>query len=154
MYTTDILKFRFVWCAYNVKLDIRLSASCASHDHYLSQRVSVYIRKNTYTVLVPFQFRNLASSYCFGTILKTVFREMIWADYWRAWRRPFGSLCIHKLYPNSSFNRYRRVITAERHMVQQDTFTGISGVWTIVNETSSRHNFKEKLRILYLCVVF
>ena len=74
MYTTDTLQFRFV-CVYNIKLDIRLSFSCASHDHYPSQRVTVYIRKNTYTVLFPFQFRNFVSSYCFGTILKTVFRD-------------------------------------------------------------------------------
>ena len=130
--------------------------------HSVSQRISTveqtfklrwadkcpfFLRKNTYTVLVPFQFRNLVSFYCFEIILKTVFREMIWADNWRAWRRPFGSLCIHKRYPNSSFNRYRRVITPERYLVQQDTFIGISGVWTIVNYTSRRHNFKEKLYI-------
>ena len=145
----------FHLCVYDIKLDIRLSSSCASHDHYLSQRVSMDIRKNTYTVLVSFQFRNLVNSYCFGTIPKTVFREMIWADYWWAWRRPFGSLCIHKCYPNSSsFNRYRRVITPERYLVQKGTFTGISGVWVTVNYISSRQNVKEKLEILYLCVVF
>ena len=81
MYTTDILQFRFV-CVYNIKLDRLLSASCASHDQYLSQACVRYIRKNTYTVQVPtFQFRNLVSSCCFGTVLKTVFREMILADY-------------------------------------------------------------------------
>ena len=144
MYSTDILQLRFV-CVYNVNL-------C-----FMRILLNVYpciFGKNTYTVLVPtFQFRNLVSSYCFGTILKTVFREIIWSDYWRAWRRPFGSLCIHKRYPNSSsFNRYRRVITPERYLVQKDTFTGISGVWTTVNYKSSRQNFKEKLKILYLCI--
>ena len=134
MCTTDILKFRFV-CVHNIKLDIRLSASCASYDHYPSQRVSVYIRKNTYTVLVPFQFRNLVSSYYFGTILKTVFREMIWALITEGFHLTLF-VFTNKWYPNSSFNRYRRVITPERYLVQKDSSTGISGVWTTVNYKS------------------
>ena len=125
MNTTDILKFRFV-CFCNIKWDIHSSASCASHDYYLSQHVSVYIWKNRHAVLVPFQFRNLVNSYCFEPYSKQSFE--IWFKQTTDERE--GVHLALFVFTNiiQTLLLIATGVLSERYQVQKDTFTAISGV--------------------------